>query len=192
MLYNLDLVIFRWLNSWALWQPWADQLIIFRGVFLAYWVAGGLLAFGIAALPPLSRVFPSFRQFRKKNFEMIAVALGAAIISRFGFTELIRFFYNRVRPFEALSDVHQLIFRDGTGSFPSGHAVFFFAVAAVIGRYYPKTSILFYLAAFNLSVARIQAGIHWPSDVIGGALLGIAVGLITQSLAARFLKQKTA
>ena len=190
--YSLDFQLFQWLNSWAFWGPWIDALIVFRAVFLGWWMLAGLAAFGLFTLPPLATVFPSFRPFRRRNWEMIGAALVAASIARFGITELIRFFYDRARPFEVLSGVHQLIFRDGGGSFPSGHAVFYFAIAAVVSRYYPKTSILFFLAALNLSLARVQAGVHWPSDIVGGAIVGLGVGFLTCWLAENYLKPKTA
>ncbi|OHA09080.1 MAG: hypothetical protein A3B37_00870 [Candidatus Sungbacteria bacterium RIFCSPLOWO2_01_FULL_59_16] len=192
MFYNLDLSIFLWFNSWALWRPWMDILTVLRAVFLGWLALAALFAFGIATIAPFSSVFPSFRPFRRKNWEMAFIALAAALVARFGIAEFIRFFYDRPRPFESLADVHQLVFRDGGGSFPSGHAVFYFAIAAVVSRYYPKTSILFYLAALNLSVARIQAGVHWPSDILGGAVIGIAVGLAMHWLAKMYLKPKTA
>ncbi|MDP3727351.1 MAG: phosphatase PAP2 family protein, partial [bacterium] len=72
----------------------------------------------------------------------------------------------------------------------SGHAAFFFALAAVVGRYYPKTSVLFYAAAFSLAVSRVVAGIHWPSDILGGAVVGIAVGLLTHSIYRKLGKPK--
>lgn len=175
---TLDTTLFWWLNSWALWRPWMDALIVFRADPFGYLVLAALLAFGIATLAPFSTVFPGFRQFRRKNWEMAFTALTAALVARFGIAELIRFFYDRPRPFEAIEGVRQLVFRDGGGSFPSGHAVFYFAIAAVVSRYYPKTSILFFLAALNLSVARVQTGLHWPSDIVGGAVIGIAVGLL--------------
>ncbi|MEK7464835.1 MAG: phosphatase PAP2 family protein [Patescibacteria group bacterium] len=185
-MYEIDVAILWWANSWVFWRDWADTVIIFHAVFLGWWALAGLAAFGMLTLPPLSTVFPSFRQFRRKNWGMVFVALASAFIARYGMTELIRFFYDRPRPFEVLTDLHQLILRDGGGSFPSGHATFYFAIAAVISRYYPKTSILFFLMAFNLSVARIQAGLHWPSDVLGGAAIGIAVGLLTHWLTKKY------
>lgn len=121
---------------------------------------------------------------------MIFVALVTGLVARFGITELIRAFYNRPRPFEILSDLKQLVFHDGGGAFPSGHAAFFFAIAAVVSRYYPKTSILFFLAALNLSATRVQAGLHWPSDVVGGAMVGIAVGFLAHWLAEKYFKSK--
>ncbi len=185
MIQQIDLVVFQWLNSWAFWGAWTDALIVFRAVFLGYWIVLGILAFGFLTIPPLSVVFPSFRILRRKNWEMAGVALMSALFARFGAVELVRMFYDRARPFEVLSDVNQLIFRDGGGSFPSGHAAFYFAIAAVVSRYYPKASVLFFLAALNLSAARVQAGIHWPSDILAGAM----VGIITAWLAVFILRK---
>lgn len=163
-----------------------DILIFFRAVFLEYWMIVALSAFGIIAF------LPRFSSFRRKNWEMVAVALAAALIARFVVAEIIRFFYDSPRPFEVLRDVHQLVFRDGSGSFPSGHAIFAFAIAAVVARYYLKTSILFFLAAVSLSIARVQAGVHWPSDILGGAILGSVVGLLAVTLWKIFSKTKAA
>ncbi len=171
-LYNLDLWTLYWLNSWAFWRPWLDALIVFRAAFLGYWIIAGLLAFGFAA------IWPRFSNLRRRNWEMVFIALLSAAVARFGLAEIARYFYSRPRPFEILPEIHQLIFRDGGGAFPSGHAVFSFAIAAVVFRYYPKTSILFFLAALNVSVARVQAGVHWPSDILGGAAIGVIAGLI--------------
>lgn len=180
-----DLYLFRWLNSWVFWRPWADVLIVFRAEFLGYWLLVGLLTFGVFAF------HRRFSHLRNKNWEMIVTAFAAALIARFGVAEIIRFFYDRPRPFEIVDGVRRLIFRDGGGSFPSGHAVFYFAIAAVVSRYYPKTGIIFFLAALNLSLARIQAGLHWPSDILGGAVIGVAVGLLIHSAVKKILKPKT-
>lgn len=189
---QFDTAIVRWGNGWVFWRPWADALIVFRVEWLPWWVIAGLLAFGLAAFLPLSTVFPSFRLFRRRNWEMVVIALVAAAIARFGVIELIRLFYNRPRPFEVLTDLNLLLSHSPGGSFPSGHAAFFFALAAVVSRYYPKTSILFFAAAFSLSLNRVVVGLHWPSDIVGGAVIGIAVGLFVHVIAQKFLKLKTA
>lgn len=176
MIYNLDIVILKWLNSWAFWRPWADAGIVFRAEYLGYLILAGLLAFGALAF------LPRFSHSRRKNWEIIVVALAAGLIARFGITELIRAFYDRPRPFEVLADLKQLIYHDGGGSFPSGHATFFFALAAVVGHYYPKTSLLFWAAALSLSFSRVVAGLHWPSDIVAGAIIGIAVGHLLPTL----------
>lgn len=158
-----------------------DALIVFRVEYLPWIFIAGLSAFAIAAY------FPKFSHLRKKNWEMIFLALIAGGVARLVVAETVRFFYDRPRPFEVLDGVKQLVWHDGGGAFPSGHAVFFFAAAAVVSRYYPKTGILFFLAALNLSLARVQAGLHWPSDILGGAVLGILVGIAAVALIRKYL-----
>ncbi len=186
MIYNFDVTVFRWLNSWAFWREWADAAIIFRAVFLGWWVLAGLLVFGVLAL------LPRFRHLLRKNWEMIGVTLAGALVARFGIVELIRAFYNRPRPFEVIEGINQIFSHAPGGSFPSGHAAFYFAIAAGVSRYYPKTSVLFYAAALSISISRVAAGIHWPSDILGGAAIGIAVGLAIHWLYRKYLKPKPA
>lgn len=175
-----DLTILQWMNGLAVGNEFLGTLIIFFVEWLPYWFIAGLFAFGVLAL------LPRYRKHLRRNWEMVSVALVAGLIARFGITELTRFFYDRPRPFEILPDLHQLVFHNGGGAFPSGHASFYFALAAVIGRYHPKTSILFYIAAALLTFSRVAAGIHWPSDILGGAVIGIAVGLFAVSVFRRF------
>lgn len=186
MVYHFDVFAVQWLNAWVFWKPWVDALIVFCVEWLPWWVVVGLLAFGLLAL--LRR----YAQYRRRNWEMIFVAFAAAVLARFGVTQLIRFFYNRPRPFEVLPTLRLLVRHDGGGSFPSGHATFFFAIAAVVSRYYPKTGILFYAAVILLSISRVVVGIHWPSDIVGGAAAGIAVGLLCEWAVRKYRQSKTA
>jgi len=108
-------------------------------------------------------------------------AFSAGILSRFVFTEIIRFFYDRPRPFdmpaEALAKagvlVNKLIEQSPGHSMPSGHASFSFALAMAVYYYYPKTSIVFFLGALAMGAGRVSAGVHWPSDIFGGMIVGI-------------------
>lgn len=67
-----------------------------------------------------------------------------------------------------LSDMH---------SFPSGHATTSFALAAVLSARFPRAAWAFYLAAALVGLGRVVGTSHYPSDVIGGVLLGLAVGI---------------
>ena len=62
-------------------------------------------------------------------------------------------------------------------SFPSAHATSSFAVATAMCRVDPATSAAF-LVALALSLGRPYLGMHYPSDVLAGVLLGVALGLI--------------
>lgn len=192
---QFDTALLRWTNGWVFQKPLWDAGIVFRVEFLGYWVLAGLLAFGVLAL------LPRFSQLRKKNWELVGLAFAAALAARYGVVELIRAFYNRPRPFEILPDLNQLLpfphtvlgtSYNGVGAFPSGHAAFYFAIAAVISRYYPKTSFAFFAATISLSFARVVVGLHWPSDIIAGAAIGIAIGFLTHWLAKKYLRPKPA
>ena len=58
-------------------------------------------------------------------------------------------------------------------SFPSGHAASSFAAAPTISRLWPGGRAVVWVLAILVSVSRIYVGVHYPLDVIGGAILGI-------------------
>lgn len=177
-----DSVIFQWLNSWTGTNSGVDQLIIFRAVYLWYIVMAAVLAIIVISL------FPRFRSHLRKNLELLLLTAVSALTARFIIAELIRFFYSRPRPFEIFENIRQLVPHDPGASFPSGHASLSFAVAAAVYFYYPKTSILFFLAALSIGLGRVAAGVHWPSDVIGGAIVGVGSALTVRMMWKYFKK----
>jgi undecaprenyl-diphosphatase len=70
-----------------------------------------------------------------------------------------------------------LISRNSGAAFPSGHAAFFFAFAAALAVGHPFLGIALLLSALAISLSRIIGGVHWPSDVSVGSVLGVVVGM---------------
>lgn len=60
---------------------------------------------------------------------------------------------------------------DKAASFPSGHATFFFALAFCTFLINKKWGWILTAAAVVTTVARVVAGVHWPSDIVGGAII---------------------
>lgn len=106
----------------------------------------------------------------------------AAVITRFALTALIRWLWFRPRPFVALNFIPLIDQSPKEASFPSGHASFFFALSTIVYFYNKKAGILFYIASFFIVIGRIFVGIHWPLDILAGAILGILMGWLLNKL----------
>lgn len=168
----LDTQIFYLLNNLAGQSRTFDAVVVFLASYLPY-----LLIVLFLAL-----VF--FWHYPKwEKWELLLVVGISSVIARFGVTELIRFFYHRPRPFLVLP-VHQLL-TDSAWSFPSGHATFFFALSTAVYLYNKKWGIGFFIATIFITVSRVIAGIHYPSDIVGGACIGIVVAYATFYFARR-------
>jgi undecaprenyl-diphosphatase len=75
-------------------------------------------------------------------------------------------------------DVHLLVGCGGGKSFPSSHAVNNFAVATLFAFFYPRARVWLFVWASLVALSRIAVGVHFPSDIIGGALIGSAMTLL--------------
>lgn len=92
--------------------------------------------------------------------------------------------FNAPRPYECCA-IAPLIARDGAGkSFPSRHAFSAFAIAASWFAASAPVAVVLLVAAVVLAVCRVLGGVHFPRDVVVGALIGFATGALAAFLAA--------
>lgn len=84
--------------------------------------------------------------------------------------------FGRIRPCRALEGVRMLVDCGGGLSFPSSHAVNNFAGAAVISQFYKKQKWFWYGFASLVALSRPYVGVHYPSDIIAGGIVGFIIG----------------
>jgi undecaprenyl-diphosphatase len=97
--------------------------------------------------------------------------------------------WNRPRPF-AVHDAHAFLSHAADSSFPSDHATAAFAIAVAVLLRHRAAGAVLVVAAAALAFARVAMGVHYPSDVAAGALLGTLSALALWTPPARALFER--
>ncbi|GHB87766.1 phosphatase PAP2 family protein [Persicitalea jodogahamensis] len=112
-----------------------------------------------------------------------AVVIGAGLVASSGITYVMKRAINRPRPFVTYPDIQKLT--DGSSpSFPSGHTSLAFATATSLSLEYPKWYVIVpsYAWAGTVGYSRMHLGVHYPSDVLAGAVIGAGSSFMTYRL----------
>lgn len=195
MLEKFNVEGFRLINDLAGHYVWLDKFMIFAADKMGYFLIAAVLVL-----------------FWKRDYfkNIIFVSFGSAIAARFVFVAILRYFLYSPRPFLVLENVNQLMNHQFESSFPSGHATFYFALATGVYFYNKnpaptfstdrqsdrgwgwcgaRAGFIYFILAGLMGVARIFVGVHWPLDILAGAVLGIATAVLVNYLFT-YLKQK--
>ena len=168
-----DLILFYLINL-NLQNPFFDLLmpIITNLGLYVFW-------FGICALLAI---------FGGEKGRNVAVILFIAIILGHLISEFLKYIFLRPRPYEVLTGVHQLATL-ASSSFPSGHATEVMIGALIIGKKYGHIVILISLALL-VCFTRVYIGVHYPTDVLAGVLLGVGISILVLHFEDNILKLK--
>lgn len=168
--YSIDLAIFYFFNH-SISIPFLDKFFsIITNVNNWY----------ITYLVLLVLVF--VKGGKRGKIAVILVLVMIVVTDQLGH-KVIKEIFERVRPCNVLKDVIAPLGCNGTYSFPSNHALNNFAAATFFSRLYPKFKWILFVTASLVAISRVYLGLHYPSDIIAGAILGLAAGYIFASIA---------
>jgi membrane-associated phospholipid phosphatase len=105
-------------------------------------------------------------------FQVVVADFAAQLIS-YGLKEGI----GRERPPEVYAAPKPLVHVPHDGSFPSGHATTSFACATMLAFCAPRAAPAFFVLAAAIAWSRVYVGVHYPLDVLGGAVLGVLISI---------------
>ena len=164
-LYSLDISVFYFINhniSTGYFDKFFSIITNVNNWYIAYvillgisWTKGGT----------------------RGKIAVIGVILLIIVSDQTGY-RLLKEFFARPRPCNALPDVITPLGCTGSYSFPSNHALNNFAAAVFFYKLFPKLKWILFITASLVAISRVYLGLHYPSDIIGGAIIGSAFGYI--------------
>ena len=120
----------------------------------------------------------AFILIRKKNKTAVIGVLCAMLLGTILGQEILKNIIQRPRPFLESSVINMIIEKPVSYSFPSGHTTAAFAAAGILSKYFKKYSVLFFTIAILIGFSRLYLYVHYPTDVIAGAILGLVCSRI--------------
>lgn len=171
MIQEMDFAALEWiqLNVRCEWLDWLMPKVTLLGEFGLFWIAVTLIMLLV-------------RRHRRCG-AMLACGLTTGVIVG---NVLLKNLIARPRPCWIDSSVDMLVAVPTDFSFPSGHTLACFVAATVLLRYDKRLGIAALAIAVAVAFSRLYLYVHFPSDVVCGAALGVAIGLAVCFLFDRF------
>ncbi|MED4729104.1 undecaprenyl-diphosphatase [Aneurinibacillus migulanus] len=158
--FNID--AFRLINDLGKQYPYLNPVIVFLAEYMLYFLC-------------LSIVVYWFTRTNKNRMMVIQAVIAFILAEILG--KMAGQFHSHYQPFAVLPHVNQLIEHDIDNSFPSDHTILFFSVCISFWLVRKKGQWLWLMLPFCVAISRIWVGVHYPIDVITGALLGVISAL---------------
>lgn len=161
---NWDINTVKKVNEWDIHN--FSRVISHSGIILP---VGVPTAMGIYAL--IKKDQPLLKE---------AIYIGTTVIEAVGLTYALKYTFDRQRPFVKYPEMIHPVDPVDSPSFPSGHTAAAFSLATSLSITYPKWYVIAPSAVWACGVgfARINQGVHYPSDVLTGAAIGVGCAFV--------------
>ena len=116
---------------------------------------------------------------RMSRSELLQLALSILLASTLA-NQVLKPLVHRERPYVSTPQIQVLDEQPNDASFPSGHASNAFASVYVLSRAVPAGRLAWWAMALAIAYSRVYVGVHYPFDVIGGAILGLFCGMLIE------------
>jgi undecaprenyl-diphosphatase len=174
-LYNADVALFYFINS-TIANPVFDKLFV-TITDVNNWYIAYIILWGICF----------FKGGKTGKIAAFLVIILITVTDQFS-SHLLKPLIGRTRPCNVLEHVNILVSCTKSYSWPSSHAVNNFAVAGFFAALFPKYKHVLYTVAALVALSRVYVGVHYPSDILGGALIGFGFGYLFAMIAERIYR----
>lgn len=147
------------------------------------WIATGLL---LLVIPAIGKETKEHVRMRRMMGGTMLFSMALNLICG---NLIIKNVVQRPRPFSVDTSVVPLIF-ESSYSFPSGHTSASFAAACSIFLYNKKAGIIAFVMATFIAFSRMYLFVHYPTDILGGIILGIVCAVAVRWTIAKYMKKK--
>jgi undecaprenyl-diphosphatase len=134
------------------------------------------LVFMAAPLFLLLWFWPGTEPTRASN-QRIAAITALSVFTSLALASAIGHLVSEPRPFISDLSTRLLISHSADNSFPSDHTTLAFAVSGALLSWRRTLGVVVFVIAVLIGIARIYVGVHWPSDILGAAVIGLVSGL---------------
>jgi len=163
LLYKIDIWLFVVINQKLVLPPLDYVMIVITDKRFG-WLYFALLL-GVLAV----------KKGREGLISLFLTILAIVVADQLS-SSVLKPLFARPRPPYSLADVRLLVSTTTSGSFPSSHASVHLAGATLLQLRHQKLGWVLFPIAFLVSYSRVYVGVHYPSDILGGAVLGAGVG----------------
>ena len=157
-LSEINIELFRMFNDLGKEVMFLNPIMIFFAKYMKYFLLFGIVMYWFTR--------------KRENRIMIISSMFAFVVAEV-FGAIAGAIHSNNQPFAELSNVNQLIGHAIDNSFPSDHAIEFFSICITFLLFKKNLRYVWLAIAILVSFSRIWVGVHYPADILVGAILGI-------------------